>query len=78
MKVDVSKFRGKIVEKFGTIDNFADSAGCSRAYISKYLNHKTFLNQKTIIEWSGLLDIPVGDINDFFLTVEVDETQRGQ
>lgn len=76
MNIDVSKFRGRIVEKFGTIDNFADKAGCSRAYISKYLNHKTVLNQNTIIKWAGLLDIGDADIPDFFLALEVDETQH--
>lgn len=75
MRIEVSKFRGRIIEKFGTIDNFAETAKCSRAFVSKYLNHKTFLNQETILLWARLLGISDPEIPAYFFAVEVDEIQ---
>lgn len=75
MRVDVSKLRGRIVEKFGTIDCFAEKANCSRTFISKYLNHKTYLNQETLLSWATLLELNDADIPAYFLTLEVDKTE---
>lgn len=76
MTVEVSKLRGRIVEKFGTIDKFADEAHCSRAFISKYLNNKTTLDQKTILKWAGLLAISVDDIPTYFFRLKVDDMEQ--
>lgn len=76
MKFSVSKLRGRIIEIFGTIDNFADKAECSRVYVSNYLNHKTCLNQKTIIKWAGLLKLTDTEIPIYFFAIEVDETEQ--
>lgn len=75
MKISVAKLRGRIIEIFGTIDNFAESADCSRVYVSNYLNHKTALNQKTILKWAKLLIIRDDEIPTYFFRVEVDDTE---
>lgn len=73
---NVSKLRGRIVEVFGTVGAFAEAAGSSRVYVSMYLNHKTVLNQETIIKWANLLGIAEEEIPAYFFTLEVDETQH--
>lgn len=72
---NVSKLRGRMIEVFGTVGAFAEAAGCSRMYVSMYLNHKTVLNQETIIKWSNLLGITEENIPAYFFAIEVDETQ---
>ena len=77
MKFSVAKLRGRIIEVFGTIDSFAEKADCSRAFVSSYLNHKSVLNQKTIVKWAGLLNLSDNDIPIYFFTLEVDEMEQG-
>lgn len=75
MRLSVSKLRGRIIEIFGTIDNFAESVDCSRAFISSYLNHKSILNQKTILNWAKNLKISDDEIPAYFFTLEVDNME---
>lgn len=73
MAFETSKLRGKIVEKFGTIDAFSQRTSLTRASISAYLNGQKVLNQKDIEEWRGLLEIQVDEIPDYFFKKKVDE-----
>lgn len=73
MAFETSKLRGKIVEKFGTIDAFSQRTSLTRASISAYLNGQKVLNQKDIEEWRGLLEIQVDEIPDYFFKEKVDE-----
>ena len=73
MAFETSKLRGKIVEKFGTIDAFSQRTSLTRASISAYLNGQKVLNQKDIEEWRGLLEIQVDEIPDYFFKKQVDE-----
>lgn len=77
MEFSVSKLKGRIIEKFDTIEKFAEIADCSRAFVSKYLNHKTYLNQVTILKWAKLLQIEDDKITTYFFTLEVDEMEQG-
>mgnify|MGYP002528662740 CR=1 FL=1 len=76
MRISVAKLRGRIVEVFGTIEAFSEKAECSRALISSYLNHRSYLNQTTILKWARLLRIKDAEIPTYFFSVEVDETER--
>lgn len=76
MRISVAKLRGRIVEIFGTIEAFSEKAGCSRAFISSYLNHRSYLNQATIIKWARLLRITDEEMPTYFFTVEVDEMEQ--
>lgn len=73
MAFETSKLRGKIVEKFGTIDAFSQRTSLTRASISAYLNGQKVLNQKDIEEWRELLEIQVDEIPDYFFKKKVDE-----
>lgn len=68
---DYSKLRGRIVEKYGTIEAFAEGVGKSYVTISKKLNNKTGISREDIIEWSNLLDIPSSDYDIYFFVREV-------
>ena len=70
-----SKLRGRIVEKFGTVDAFSNKTSLTRASVSDYLNGKKTLNQRDIREWMLLLDISDSELFDYFFVQEVDETK---
>ena len=65
---NTSKLKGRIVEKFGSQKAFAEAVHRPKAYISQYMNGKVSLDQKTIDEWSNILDIPGCDICAYFFT----------
>lgn len=60
------KLRGRIVEKFGTLTNFADCLKMNRATLSYRLNSKKGIRQKDIIAICDALDIDKADIGDYF------------
>lgn len=73
---DTSKLRGRIVEKFGTIGAFAKAVNNSPSFVSQYLNGHKFLDQRTLIKWADLLEIPNGEIDLYFFTLIVHETKQ--
>ena len=68
---DYSKLRGRIVEKYGTLSNFAEEIGTSLVVISNKLNNKTGFTRGTIEKWSALLDIPSNEYDLYFFTHQV-------
>lgn len=75
---ETSKLRGRIVEKFGTVDAFSQAASLTRGSISDYLNGKKYLNQKDMNEWIKLLDIEKTEIFDYFFALKVDNAKPKQ
>lgn len=73
---DTSKLRGRIVEKFGTIGAFSKAAHNSISFVSQYLNGHKFLDQRTLIKWADLLEIPTNEIDQYFFTAKVHETKQ--
>lgn len=73
---DTSKLRGRIIEKFGSQNDFADAAHCSTSFLSQYLNGKTFLTQQVMDNWIRLLEIEDCDIRAYFFTRKVHETEQ--
>ena len=71
MAFNYNKLRGKIVEVFGTQDNFAKRLGISTNALSRKLNNKISLSQKEVIQWAELLGICEKDYKAYFFTVEV-------
>lgn len=72
---DTSKLRGRIIEKFGSQNAFANAVNRSISFVSQYLNGKVILDQKTIDEWADALEISISDIPVFFFTKIVHETE---
>ena len=68
---DYSKMRGKIREKFGTQNAFAEAMELSSATLSDKLNNKVQWNQKEIDKAVELLEISKEDIVAYFFTEKV-------
>ena len=66
MGYDYSKLEGRIVEKFGTRENFAKSLGVTTKSISEKLNNKTIWKQPEISKAMELLSISGKDIESYF------------
>lgn len=73
MSFDLSKLRGRIIEKFGTYAAFAAAVGLPASAISSRLNNQVLIDSDEIIQWSApdKLDIPAEEIHIFFLTPKV-------
>lgn len=66
MDFKYSKLRGRIIEKYGTMDAFAKEIDISKTQMSKKMNGKSGFSQADIIRWSRLLDIDLTDVGSFF------------
>lgn len=71
MEHDYSKLRGRIIEKFGTIGNFADKLGVTIQAVSAKLRGEVSITPANIIKWSELLDIDKSEIGVYFFTLKV-------
>lgn len=71
MPYDYSKLKGKIKEKYGTQDNFAEKLGIGRVSLSKRLTGKLEFSQNEIKKSCQLLDIPPDKISKYFFTLKV-------
>ena len=67
------KLRGRITEKFGTINAFADVLGTQTQQVSRKLNVKVAITQDDVYKWSELLDIKTEDIGAYFFPQKVQE-----
>ena len=70
---DYSKLRGRIVEKFGSIEAFASETSISNMSVSKKLNNKVAISRDDMIEWSGLLDIPLEEYGAFYFVKKLND-----
>ena len=68
MVYDYSKLIGKIKEKFGTHERFADALKIGRVSLSLSLNSKREFSQKEIETAIDLLGLEKKDIPEFFFT----------
>ena len=68
---DYRKLRGRIVERYGTLNAFAEALGISYVQASKKVNGKAGFSQKDINEWSDLLGIELEEIGPFFYAHQV-------
>lgn len=66
LEFEYRKLRGRIVEKYGTINAFSEQLGISNIQVSKKINGKAGFSQKDVVKWCGLLDIALKDVGQFF------------
>ena len=71
MKFNFRKLRGKIIEKYGSIENFSKAYGKSKQAVSMKLNNKIAISSEDIIQMSKMLDINHDEIGDYFFTLLV-------
>jgi transcriptional regulator with XRE-family HTH domain len=60
------KLRGRIVEKYGTLSNFAKALDLSTTQLSKTINGGTDFSVSRIEKWAKLLDIPPDEYYLYF------------
>lgn len=65
-ELSYAKLRGRIIEKYGSQENFCEAVGLSSVSVSKKMNGLTGFSQKDIIKWCELLEIDIKDVGDFF------------
>ncbi len=68
MHYKYDRLRGRIVEMYGSQEEFAKVIGISSNSMSKKMNGKTGFSQKDIIKWSELLDISKSEYGEYFFT----------
>lgn len=68
---DHSKLRGRIVEKYGTLDAFYDKLPITSNMAFRKVNGKSGLSRQTILDWCNLLDISIKDIPSYFFVLKV-------
>lgn len=62
------KLRGRIVEKYDSISNFAKELGISRESATQKMNGKIGFSQKDMDTWADKLEIPLSEYGEYFFT----------
>ena len=73
---ETDKLRGRIVEKFGSQTAFSAATGDSISFINQYLNGHKVLDQKRMIKWIDILEIPDSEIDQYFFKRKVHEIEQ--
>lgn len=68
---DFAKLRGRIIEKYESVEKFAASMGITSTTLGRKLSNKTTFKQDEIVKACELLDIRFGEIPEYFFTVKV-------
>ncbi|OLS02438.1 DUF739 family protein [Tissierella creatinophila] len=76
MSYNYSKLRGKVIEKFGTLGEFAKAMEWSERTNSLKMNGRIEWKQNEIVTASRLLDIKSEDINIYFFDVGVQRIEQ--
>lgn len=75
MTFDYSKLLGKIREKCGTQDKFAELLGIGRVSLSQRLNNRLDFDAKEMKKSCAILDIPESEIPEYFFCTLSSETR---
>lgn len=63
-----NKLRGRIVEKFGNVSNYANAIGKNKSSVTSMLNGRVRIKREDIITFCKLLDIKNEEIVDYFFS----------
>lgn len=63
-----NKLRGLIKEKYGTLQNFAESLGIGTTTLNSRLNSETYFDQAEIERVATLLDLSKVEVDQVFFT----------
>lgn len=72
-KFDYAKLKGRIKEKFGTQECFADSMGMASQTLSCKLNGISFWTQVEIFKACTLLEIALERVSEYFFCADSSE-----
>jgi len=73
---DYSKLLGKIKERYGTQNKFAEAMGIGRTALSCKINNKAQFSQTEIKEARFLLGLKENDILEYFFNEKVHKTEQ--
>lgn len=73
MRFNYAKLKGRIKEKYGTQEGFANAIGISPTTISFKINGKAKWQQDEIVKAAKLLEISKKEIVEYFFNYEVQE-----
>ena len=68
---DYSKLKGRIIEKFGTMQAFSKNVKISSQSLSYKLNNKVDWRQSEITKAMKLLEIPFDEVDIYFFNENV-------
>lgn len=68
LSYNYSKLKGRIIEKFGSQQKFAEAIGLSERTLSLKMTNKVFWKQAEISEATRLLGLEEAQISDYFFT----------
>lgn len=66
MNYKYNKLRGRIIEKYGTQEKFAEAIGLSTNSMSKKMTGKSGFSQEDIESWSEKLEIAQAEYGEYF------------
>lgn len=66
LKLQLRKLKGRIIEKYGSTQEFATALGITRQSVYNKLCGYTDFSKKSIIEWCEALEIDEADIISYF------------
>ena len=76
MLYDYGKLVGRIIEKYGSQQNFSKIMQCSERSISRKLNGKVGFKQAEIVKACELLSIPMIEIPSYFFNINVQNIEH--
>ena len=65
---DTNRLKGRIVERFGTLNSFAEAAGVNPGTLTSRLKGRSYWDQKEIMKIASLLEISDGELVGYFFT----------
>jgi len=68
---DHSKLRGRIIEKFGTLEAFYEQLPITSNMAYRKVNGISGISRQNILDWCKLLDIAIEDIPIYFFVLKV-------
>lgn len=75
MRFNYAKLKGRIKEKYGTQEGFANAIGINPTTISFKINGKAKWRQDEIVKAAKLLEISKKEIVEYFFNYEVQELE---
>lgn len=71
MEFDFRKLKGRIIERYGTVNSFSKVVGIKSSSISQKLNNNVKFTTEEIIIITKALQIPAEEIYLYFFTIKV-------
>lgn len=76
MSFDYRKLKGKIIERYGSQQRFAQEFGCSNRTMTLKMTGKRSWKQEEILRATKLLGLSEKDIQEYFFNVKVQNFEQ--